>query len=251
MRYFVRFAYYGTDYHGSQRQPNANSVQQTMEEAFSTIFRHPVALTFAGRTDAGVHARQMWAHFDTDTDILFDRQRYLFRFNSLLPSSIAIDEILAVQPTAHARFDAISRTYEYHIITCKSPFLQHLATRVACGLDFEQMNRAAQLLLGTHDFACFCKLHTDVKTTICTVSDAHWQCLEDNRYVFIIKADRFLRNMVRAVVGTLFEVGRGKISLEQFQEIINSKNRSNAGDSVPSDGLYLVEVDYPMSIFTT
>lgn len=244
MRYFVRFAYNGTDFHGSQTQPNGITVQETMEKAFSLVLRVPVALTFAGRTDAGVHATQMYAHFDLSSAVSTCRLSH--RLNSLLPDSIAIDEIFPVADDAHARFSATSRRYEYRITTVKDPFAVHAMAHVAPGLDYDAMNEAAKILLGRHDFASFCKVHTDVKTTFCTVTRAEWAVSNDGRQaVFTIAADRFLRNMVRAVVGTLFEVGRHKISLDQFRDIISQHNRCAAGQSAPAEGLYLVEVQYP------
>ena len=234
MRYFVDFAYNGSAFHGSQRQPNGVTVQEVMEEAFATILRQPVALTFAGRTDAGVHAEHMFAHFDANEAPTVDR------LNSLLPATITIHSIFPVSDDLHARFSALSRTYEYRITIVKDPFRQNLVTRVAPGLDFDAMNQAAHYLLGTQDFASFCKVHTDVKTTICTVTHAQWS---DN--VFTITADRFLRNMVRAVVGTLFEVGRGRMTIDDFRAVIANKNRCSAGQSVPAAGLYLTNITYP------
>ena len=238
MRYFVEFAYNGSGFHGSQRQPNALTVQEVMEDAFSVVLREPVALTFAGRTDAGVHAEQMFAHFDVKAngewlEVIGDR------LNSLLPPSIAIRRIFPVADDMHARFSAVERTYEYRITTAKDPFRPQQVARVAAGLDFEAMNKAARLLLGTHDFASFCKVHTDVKTTICTVKRAEW-----GNNVFTITADRFLRNMVRAVVGTLFEVGRGKMTIDEFQNVIDCRNRCAAGQSAPAEGLFLTKVSY-------
>lgn len=259
MRYFVQFSYLGTNYHGSQTQPNGITVQETMEKAFSTILREPIALTFAGRTDAGVHAAKMVAHFETaalkDPLTLFAEgpatpERFLVdKLNSLLPNDIAVERIGEVNEDMHARFSAKSRTYEYRITTEKNPFLIHRATRVAPGLDFEAMNKAAQYLLGTHDFASFCKVHTDVKTTICTVTHAQWSIPTplppySPTPIFRITADRFLRNMVRAVVGTLFEIGRGKRKPEDILDILEQKNRCSAGQSAPAEGLYLVNITY-------
>lgn len=245
MRYFVLFAYNGSDFHGSQAQPNGITVQAVMENALQTIVRMPLSLTFAGRTDAGVHAEQMWAHFDMEQPLCTD---LILRLNSLLPASIAIRELLPVVDDAHARFSAISRTYEYRITEQKNPFLCTLTTRVAPGLNYEQMNEAAKLLLGKHDFASFCKVHTDVKTTFCSISHAEWSKRNDV-YIFTIQADRFLRNMVRAIVGTLFDVGRGKVNLTQMQYILNSHNRCAAGQSAPAEGLYLTHIEYPKTIF--
>ena len=248
MRYFLRFAYDGTAFHGSQRQPNGVTVQETMEQALVMIFREPIPLTFAGRTDAGVHAREMYAHFDIGCQ-LPDAGHVCFRLNGILPDSIAIFDIYSVTDDAHARFSAVRRTYEYHIVDHKDPFLCQQATRVRPGLDFDAMNEAAQLLIGKQDFASFCRTNTDVKTTICDLTRAEWRELGNGHAVFTIAADRFLRNMVRAVVGTLFEVGRGKMTKEQFAEVITQHNRCAAGDSAPAEGLFLVQIDYPQELF--
>ena len=251
MRYFLRFAYDGTAFHGSQRQPNGITVQETMEQALAMIFREEIPLTFAGRTDAGVHAREMYAHFDHANcqSPIANRQNLLFRLNGILPDSIAIFDIYPVTDDAHARFDAVRRTYEYHIVDHKDPFLCTQATRVRPGLNFAAMNEAAQLLIGKQDFASFCRTNTDVKTTICDLTLAEWRELGNGHAVFTIAADRFLRNMVRAVVGTLFEVGRGKMTKEQFAEVIAQHNRCAAGDSAPAEGLFLTHIDYPQELF--
>lgn len=257
MRYFVYFSYLGTHYHGWQNQPNSISVQEVMERAFSTLLNTPTALTAAGRTDAGVHASLMVAHFDTQSPI--DAARLAFRLNGYLPQDIAIDRIVPVCNDAHARFDATQRTYHYYLTTRKSPFRQGLMTRTYYDLDLERMNQAARLLIGRQDFASFQKLHTDVKTTICDVREAVWQvaigdmlCSDGGDVlVFRISADRFLRNMVRAIVGTLMDVGRGKLAVEQFGEIIARKQRTSAAESAPAEGLYLTDVQYPDSLFLT
>ena len=246
MRYFVTFSYNGTDFHGSQTQPNGITVQQVMEEALATILRVPTPLTFAGRTDAGVHAEMMVAHFDTEKPI---PANLTARLNNLLPPSIAIRDIRRVQDEAHARFDAVERTYRYRITTRKDPFAYQYRTRVAAGLDFEAMNRAAERLLGRQDFASFCRTHTDVKTTICDVREARWVVENESEAYFVITADRFLRNMVRAVVGTLFEVGKGRMTADQVADIIAAKNRCRAGHSAPAEGLSLVKVKYINTIF--
>ena len=246
MRYFITFSYRGTDFHGSQTQPNGNTVQAEMEAAFATILREPVALTFAGRTDAGVHAEKMVAHFDWPKAL---PANFIGRLNNLLPASIAISDIQRVTDEAHARFDAVARTYRYRITTRKDPFLCFTHTRVAQGLNFEAMNQAAQRLLGKQDFASFCRVHTDVKTTICDVKEAKWVQENETEAYFVITADRFLRNMVRAVVGTLFEVGRGKMTEQQLADIIAAKNRCRAGHSAPAEGLSLVEIIYPKNIY--
>lgn len=238
MRYFIEFAYKGTSYHGSQVQPNGITVQSVLQDAFFTMQRTPVELTFAGRTDAGVHAEQMFAHFDVD-----DTPPTAERLNRLLPEDIAVRRIYPVADDLHARFSARSRTYEYRIAVRKSPFSYETRTRVHVPLDYKAMNEAAKLLLGTHDFASFCKVHTDVKTTLCTVTEAYWR-EDDEGAVFTITADRFLRNMVRAVVGTLFEVGRHQLTSEGFAEIIESRSRQAAGQSAPPQGLFLTAVRY-------
>lgn len=250
MRYFIRFAYDGTNFHGSQSQPNGVTVQETMEQALALIFRESVPLTFAGRTDAGVHAREMYAHFDLplgiDTSIIHN---LAFRLNGILPDTIAIYDILPVIDEAHARFSATRRTYEYHVIDHKDPFLLPYATRLRTPLNYAAMNEAALYLIGRQDFASFCRTHTDVKTTICNLTQAQWREVGDGHAIFTIAADRFLRNMVRAVVGTLFLVGQGKMNKEQFAQVINQHQRSAAGDSAPAQGLYLTRIDYPKELF--
>ncbi len=261
MRWFVRFAYKGTAYHGSQSQPVGGTVQDTMEQAFALVLRQPVPLTFAGRTDAGVHAETMWVHFDLPADAALSigynltsqdgRHNLLYRLNRLLPSDIALYELRSVTDEAHARFDATARTYHYRITTRKDPFATELRTQVRNGLDFTAMNEAAKYLLGRQDFSSFCRVHTDVKTKFCTVLRAEWVRESDTEYAFVITADRFLRNMVRAVVGTLFEVGYGKMPISSFATVIAQQNRQKAGDSAPAQGLYLVDIQYPECIFRT
>ena len=246
MRYFITYAYNGTDFHGSQTQPNGNTVQAELEAAFATILRKPVALTFAGRTDAGVHAEKMVAHFDLDKET---PANLVGRLNNLLPASIAVQGLARVTDKAHARFDATERTYYYRITTRKDPFLYINHTRVATGLDFEAMNKAALMLLGEQDFASFCRTHTDVKTTICDVKEAKWVIENETEAYFVITADRFLRNMVRAVVGTLFEVGKGRMSEAAFGEVIAAHDRCKAGHSAPAEGLSLIEIKYPKHLF--
>ena len=246
MRYFITFSYNGTGFHGSQTQPNGNTVQAEMEAAFATILREPVALTFAGRTDAGVHAEKMVAHFDFTKPL---PANFGSRLNNLLPPSIAVRDIQRVTDDAHARFDATARTYRYRITTRKDPFLCVNHTRVAAGLNFEAMNDAAQALLGKQDFASFCRTHTDVKTTICDVREAKWVQESDTEWYFVITADRFLRNMVRAVVGTLFEVGKGRMTPAQLADIIAAHDRCRAGHSAPAEGLSLVEIIYPKNSY--
>jgi tRNA pseudouridine38-40 synthase len=242
MRYFLKFAYKGTHYHGWQVQPNDVSVQSVMTEKMSMVLRCPIELVGAGRTDAGVHARCMYAHFDVENEIL-DPPLIVNKLNALLPPDIAVYDLYRVDDDLHARFSAKYRTYRYYVATRKSPFLHDFAARFTFPLDVEKMNEAASKLLEYSDFTSFSKLHTDVKTNDCDVSFAHWE-KRDDCLVFTITANRFLRNMVRAVVGTLVEVGKGKLSVAQFCEVIEKKNRCAAGMSVPAQGLFLEDVGY-------
>lgn len=246
-RYFIFFSYDGTAYHGWQFQPNADSVQARLENALATTLRQPTGVVGAGRTDTGVHAKCMAAHFDSETPL--DTTHLAFKLNCLLPKDIAVLSVREVQPDAHARFSAVSRTYRYYVTTHKNPFNDAYACRLYFSLNLEQMNQAAAFLLQHTEFGCFCKAHSDNKTNICHISRAVWTEAAPGKYIFEIRSDRFLRNMVRAIVGTLFEVGKGKISLEQFQSVLASGNRSQAGDSVPAKGLFLEEVTYPEAIF--
>ncbi|MBB3187773.1 tRNA pseudouridine(38-40) synthase TruA [Microbacter margulisiae] len=245
-RYFLWIAYNGNEYHGWQIQPNAKSIQATIEDALTILFKKPIEIVGAGRTDTGVHALEMVAH--VDLPLLDNIDLIKKQLNGILPQSIAIDQIRPVRPDAHARFDASSRTYEYWIITKKNPFYLHAATAVYAPLDFEAMNRAASMLLKYTDFTSFSKLHTDVKTNDCIIQEAFWKQRGD-LWVFTITANRFLRNMVRAIVGTLLQIGRGNIDEENFRDIIEAKNRNKAGASVNPDGLYLIHVTYPQELF--
>lgn len=245
LRYFIAFSYFGKSYHGWQKQPNALTVQEVMEETFSTLLRQPVELMGAGRTDAGVHAKQMYAHFEVDG--IEDIEDLCYRMNAFLPDDIAVSGIFEVPDDAHARFHAEERTYEYWIIQEKNPFFMDSAHYIKFGLDLEKMNKAAALLMKYTDFECFSKSNTDVKTFLCKLKKAEWT-IQGNVLVFTITADRFLRNMVRAIVGTLLEVGLGRSTLADVEEIINSKDRSKAGVSVPAKGLYLTKVSYPSHI---
>ena len=246
-RYFIYFSYLGTAYHGWQFQPNGISVQEVLTKALSTILRNEIELTGAGRTDTGVHAKLMVAHFDIESSFPTDID-LVAKLNSFLPNDIAVNKIIEVKPDAHARFDAISRTYEYHVISGKNVFKNNLAAKVSSQLDFDLMNQAAKILFEYLDFTSFSKLHTDVKTNNCVITKAEWTKINDE-WVFTIQADRFLRNMVRAIVGTLFEVGRHNINIADFRNIIEAKNRCKAGTSVPAHGLYLVNIQYPENIF--
>ena len=243
MRYFIRFSYNGKGYCGWQRQPNALSVQEVIEGALSKVLGRETSVTGAGRTDAGVHAMCMYAHFDTLNPIA-DTGQLLRSLNHLCGKQIAFQEIIPVADDAHARFDATERTYKYFVNTEKSPFTSELAWQAPYQLDYELMNKAAEILLTVSDFTSFSKLHTDVKTNICNVTHAHWEPYSQG-WVFTITADRFLRNMVRAVVGTLVDVGRKKITIEDFRRIIEQKDRCAAGTSMPGHALYLWNVKYP------
>lgn len=248
MRYFLHLAYDGTPFHGWQRQPNASSVQETIEKALKIVTRRDVEIVGAGRTDAGVHARQMFAHLDLEE--VRDKTRFLSSLNKLVGPSIALYELLPVNPQANARFDAIERTYSYYIVLRKDPFSRNFTHRLHRLPDIEKMNEAASILLHTSDFTSFAKLHSDTKTNICKVSGAVWKYFPDeDRLVFTITADRFLRNMVRSVVGTLLEVGMNKLSIDEFVKIIEEKNRCSAGVSMPAAGLFLEQIKYPPQIF--
>ncbi len=245
MRYFIELSYNGASFHGWQIQPNAVSVQETVEKALSVLLRESVNIMGAGRTDTGVHAKYIVAHFDTDID--FDSISLVYKLNSFLPETIAIKNILKVNPEAHARFDAISRAYEYRIVTQKNPFETHSAYYIKVNLDVDAMNIAAKQLLKYTNFKCFSKSKTDVKTYNCELFYAYWE-QQAEVLVFKISANRFLRNMVRAIVGTLVEVGQGKLKLADIDRILASENRGEAGYSVPAKGLYLTEVTYPKTI---
>ncbi len=245
-RYFIRLSYRGEAYHGWQIQPHDNSVQQTLEGALATVLRAPIAVTGAGRTDTGVNAALMVAHFDAPSPI-DDCPALVHKLNGILPRDIAIHSICAVHPTAHARFDATSRTYKYFLHEHKSPFLYPLSWRTRPGLDFDLMNQAAERMMTYRDFTSFSKLHTDVKTNNCFITYARWT-REGDQWVFTITADRFLRNMVRAVVGTLVEVGRHKITVDEFCRIIERKDRCQAGTSMPGHALFLWDITYPYPI---
>lgn len=246
-RYFIYLSYDGTRYHGWQVQPSANTVQQELQQALSTILRSSMEVVGAGRTDTGVHARQMVAHFDWDDAngfLPFTTYDLTYKLNRLLPCDIAISKIESVPSEAHARFSAISRTYHYYIHTSKQPFIRSYSCELHYNLDFPLMNEAAAYLLKVDDFAAFCKTHTDVKTTLCQVKEAKWINDGDDKWHFRISANRFLRNMVRAVVGTLIDVGRHRITLEDFQRIVAGKKRTEAGESMPAKALFLESVDY-------
>jgi tRNA pseudouridine38-40 synthase len=247
-RYFIYLAYEGTNYHGWQVQPNGVSVQECLQKALSTLLRVETEVVGAGRTDAGVHAKLMVAHFDSEKEDL-DLALLTDKLNRLLPPDISVYRVCKVHPEAHARFDALSRTYEYYITSVKSPFNRHLKWRMHGSLNYELMNEAAKILFEYTDFTSFSKLHTDVKTNNCKIMLAEWVQEDETTWVFTVKADRFLRNMVRAIVGTLVEVGRGKMSIEEFRKVIELKDRCKAGASVPGHALFLVDIEYPAETF--
>ena len=246
-RYFIYLSYDGTNYNGWQIQPNGKSVQETLMKALFTFLREEVPVTGAGRTDSGVHAKLMVAHFDFDRAL--DEEFVCEKLNRILPPDIAVHQVLEVHIDAHARFDATARTYQYFITTCKSPFRRHYAVAIHQPLNVELMNEAAQVLFQYTDFTSFSKLHTDTKTNLCTIMQAKWEYIDDTTLVFTIQANRFLRNMVRAIVGTLLEVGLGRMTISQFHRVIESQDRGVAGSSVPAHALFLMNVDYPESIF--
>lgn len=253
MRYFITFSYDGTCYHGWQIQPNGVSVQEVLQNALSTLLRTSIAVVGAGRTDAGVHARMMVAHFDIvkqDSDCVsqaaseIDCGQLVYKLNKILPHDIAIQKVERVADDLHARFSATSRTYHYFIHTNKDPFLRAYSWQIYGMLDFRKMNEAAHILMGYRDFTSFSKVNTDTKTNLCTITEAHWDEIEPGVWRFTITANRFLRNMVRAIVGTLVEVGRGKLSLDGFKKVIEEQNRCSAGESVPGNALFLVDIKY-------
>lgn len=246
MRYFVTLAYDGTNFHGWQIQPNSNSIQEEMERTLGILLQQEIKIVAAGRTDTGVHAKKMIAHFDIENQIE-NTNDLLLRWNSLLPRDIAVFQLQLVDETAHARFSALSRKYEYHVSCIKDPFLENYSARFG-SLDFEKMNKVAKRLFDYTDFSSFCKVHTDALTRDCNIMQAHWERRGDV-WVFTIEANRFLRNMVRAIVGTLVAVGRGRLSEEEFCRIIEAKDRCAAGGSAPAKGLFLVDVTYPKEVF--
>lgn len=247
MRFFITLSYDGTHYHGWQIQPNGDSVQQRLQEALSTLLRQPIEVVGAGRTDTGVHAKMMVAHWETPLPPLggeIDETQLVYKLNKVLPPDIAVQEVRQVSDDMHARFSATSRTYHYYIHTFKDPFLSAYSWQVPFKLDFEKMNEAAKFLLDYKDFTSFSKVGTDTKTNLCYLKEAIWEEVATNQWRFTITANRFLRNMVRAIVGTLVEVGRGRISIEDLRRIIEAKDRCQAGESVPAKGLFLVNIKY-------
>jgi tRNA pseudouridine38-40 synthase len=247
VRYFIQLSYKGSHYAGWQIQENAITVQEKVNEALATVLQQAIETVGCGRTDTGVHARNFYAHFETEHP-LTDKEELLYRLNRLLPKDIAVYDLMPVNPDAHARFHAVKRSYEYHITRLKDPFETDTAYHFSGELNVEAMNKAATLLFTYTDFTSFSKSHTQTKTNNCKIYRAEW-LLQEGKLIFHISADRFLRNMVRAIVGTLLEVGKGKVSENEFKSIIESMDRKKAGMSVPAEGLFLVEVEYPGQIF--
>jgi len=247
-RYFIKLSFKGTAYHGWQIQPNAPTVQSVLNRDMSIILGEPVETTGAGRTDTGVHARVFFAHFNSEKDQLDSNRKLIYQLNGILPADISVQAIVKVDPEAHARYSALSRTYEYHIVCAKDPFLPEFAHAVYRKLDMQKVSEATNILPGYTDFTSFTRVDTDVSNFNCRIMQAEWK-YDEHLIVFIIKADRFLRNMVRAVVGTLLEVGLGRISPEGFRKIIESRDRTAAGPSAPARGLFLTAIDYPDKIF--
>lgn len=243
MRYFITLSYDGTRYHGWQIQPEGVTVQQLLQDALATLLRQHVTVVGAGRTDAGVHARQMVAHIDVDGEIN-DVDQLTYKLNRFLPYDISIQNVRLVNDDMHARFSAVRRRYRYFIHTEKDPFKKKYSCELHYELDYELMNVAAAQLKTYSDFGAFCKSHSDVKTTVCTVTKAHWVEYEPNAWYFEIEANRFLRNMVRAVVGTLIEIGRHRMSLSQFDQVVREGRRTGAGESMPANALFLESVEY-------
>jgi tRNA pseudouridine38-40 synthase len=247
LRYFVELSYHGKNYHGWQIQPNEISVQETIEKALSLLLKQEISVLGCGRTDAGVHASQFFFHFDLEEKI--DKRKLKFKLNSFLPKDIAIFQVIRVQEDAHARFTAISRSYQYRISLVKNVFETDLSLQMPQShLDVDSMNKAALLLMDYIDFKCFSKSKTDVKTFDCLISEAYWH-KEGDQLTFHISANRFLRNMVRAIVGTLLEVGKNRMSIHEFKDVIESRDRTKAGASAKAKGLYLTKVSYPKEIF--
>ncbi len=247
-RYFIFISYKGTSYHGWQIQPNSVTVQKILDEALSVILNEEILTIGAGRTDAGVHASFFCAHFDSSSPDLLSAANLIFRLNQFLPSDISVNSLKKVVPDANARYSAISRTYKYYISRKKDPFFENSSWFLHGRLNVESMNEACRMLFRYSDFTSFSRLHSGAKTNICKILEAGWEDSE-NRLVFTIKADRFLRNMVRAIVGTMVEIGFEKMDLKEFEDIILAKDRCKAGKSAPAKGLFLVDIEYPEEIF--
>jgi tRNA pseudouridine38-40 synthase len=247
-RYFIFISYKGTSYHGWQIQPNSVTVQKILDEALSTVLSEGISTVGAGRTDTGVHALVFCAHFESISPDLDTTRNLVYKLNSFLPKDISVNSIRKVFPDANARFSALSRTYRYYVSRKKDPFFDSSSWYISTDINIDSMNEAGRILFNHSDFTSFSKLHSDTKTNLCKIYEASWK-EEGSRLVFTIKADRFLRNMVRAIVGTMIEVGSGKISPHEFEEIILVRNRCSAGKSAPAKGLFLADIEYPDEIF--
>ena len=247
MRYFIELSYHGKHYHGWQKQANEISVQETIEKALSILLKEEISVIGCGRTDAGVHARQFFLHFDIEKQL--DKEKLKYKLNSFLPEDIGIFQVLRVNDDAHARFNAVSRSYQYRISLDKNVFENDLSLYIyQTDLNTKKMDEASALLMNYTDFKCFSRSKTDVKTYDCKITEAYWKS-DGHHLEFFITANRFLRNMVRAIVGTLLEVGKGRMTLDEFKNVIESRDREMAGASVKAKGLYLTRVIYPDSIF--
>ena len=247
-RYFIFISYKGTSYHGWQLQPNSVTVQKILDNALSVVLSEDISTTGAGRTDTGVHALVFCAHFDSHSPDLAEKKNLIFRLNRLLPGDISVNAVRRVLTDANARYSAVSRTYRYYISRIKDPFFNSSSWFLHGNIDIEVMNQACRILFNHSDFTSFSRLHSGSKTNICKIYDAGWK-EQDGRLVFTIRADRFLRNMVRAIVGTMVEIGFSKISLEEFEKIIQARDRCRAGRSAPARGLFLSDIEYPEEIF--
>lgn len=247
-RYFIFISYNGASYHGWQIQPHSITIQKILNEALSTILNESINTTGAGRTDTGVHAVTFCAHFDSASERLHSEKKLIYRLNSYLPKDISVNSIRKVTSGANARFSAVSRTYKYYISRSKNPFLENSSWLLHGNIDLNSMNEACQVLLHHSDFTSFSKLHSDNKTNICKIYHAGWE-ESDKILIFTVKADRFLRNMVRAIVGTMTDIGFGKINLNEFEQIIAARDRCKAGKSAPAKGLFLIDIEYPEDIF--
>lgn len=247
-RYFIFISYKGTSYHGWQVQPNSVTVQKILDEALSVVLNEQISTIGAGRTDTGVHAILFCAHFDSNDSDLISNKKLIFRLNSFLPKDISVNSVRKVLPDANARYSALSRTYKYYISRLKNPFTEGSSWYIYGDINIEKMNEACKLLFNYSDFTSFSRLHSGAKTNICRIYDAAWEETESG-IVFTIKADRFLRNMVRAIVGTMIDIGTEKMTLNEFENIINAKDRCRAGKSAPAKGLFLVDIEYPKDLF--
>jgi tRNA pseudouridine38-40 synthase len=247
-RYFLFLSYKGTSFHGWQIKPEAITVQKTLENALSLILNEEIFTTGAGRTDSGVHALVFCAHFDSNRCDLASDEKLIFKLNRLLPHDIAVKAVKKVQPDANARYSAVSRTYEYYVSRIKDPFTDGSSWFIHGNIDISGMNDACRILMKHSDFTSFSKLHSDTKTNICKIYSAEWTD-KGPRLVFTIRADRFLRNMVRAIVGTMIDIGFGKVDMQTFEKIIIARDRCSAGKSAPAKGLFLTEIEYPVQVF--